>query len=150
MAERTQSDIVINAVPARIMDAIADLPSYPEWTEEAKEGEVISVYGDTGRVKQGRLVVDTGTFREEHVYDYVWNGDREVRWSLVGSQMFRSLDGVYSLAPNGDGTTLVTYTLTVETAIPTVGMVRRKAERVVIGRALAGLKRYVEGEPHED
>jgi ribosome-associated toxin RatA of RatAB toxin-antitoxin module len=150
MAERTQSEIVINAEPARIMDVIADLPSYPEWTEEAREGEIISVYADTGRVKQGRLVMDTGTIREEHVYEYVWHGDREVRWSLADSQMFRSLDGVYSLAPIDDGTTLVTYMLTVETAIPMVGMVRRKAERVIIDRALVGLKRYVEGIPHED
>jgi len=48
------------------------------------------------------------------------------------------------LAPAGDATT-VTYTLSVELNIPMIGMLRRKAEKIIIDTALKELKRRVEG-----
>jgi hypothetical protein len=38
----------------------------------------------------------------------------------------------------------VTYQLTVDVKIPMLGMIKRKAEKVIIDRALAGLKKRVE------
>ncbi|MET9499574.1 cyclase, partial [Streptomyces sp. NPDC006552] len=43
----------------------------------------------------------------------------------------------------GTGTE-VTYSLTVDVKIPMLGMIKRKAEKVIIDRALAGLKKRVE------
>jgi hypothetical protein len=42
------------------------------------------------------------------------------------------------------GSTRVTYRLAVDLAIPMIGMLRRKAEKVVIDTALKGLKKRVE------
>jgi hypothetical protein len=53
------------------------------------------------------------------------------------------MDGSYELRSDGS-TTDVTYRLTVEVAIPMIGMLRRKAEKVVIDTALKGLKKRVE------
>jgi hypothetical protein len=58
--------------------------------------------------------------------------------------MLRSLDGTYLLKPAGTGGTEVTYALTVDVKIPMLGMIKRKAEKVIIDRALAGLKKRVE------
>lgn len=58
--------------------------------------------------------------------------------------MLRSLDGSYLLKPSGAGATEVTYLLTVDVKIPMLGMIKRKAEKVIIDRALAGLKKRVE------
>jgi hypothetical protein len=58
--------------------------------------------------------------------------------------MLRSLDGSYLLKPAGPGGTEVTYQLTVDVKIPMLGMIKRKAEKVIIDRALAGLKKRVE------
>jgi hypothetical protein len=58
--------------------------------------------------------------------------------------MLRSLDGSYLLEPTGPKTTEVTYRLTVDVKIPMLGMIKRKAEKVIIDRALAGLKKRVE------
>jgi hypothetical protein len=58
--------------------------------------------------------------------------------------MLRSLDGSYLLKPSGAGGTEVTYVLTVDVKIPMLGMIKRKAEKVIIDRALAGLKKRVE------
>jgi hypothetical protein len=57
--------------------------------------------------------------------------------------MLKSLDGSYTLTPAG-ARTEVTYQLAVDVKIPMLGMIKRKAEKVIIDRALAGLKKRVE------
>jgi hypothetical protein len=47
------------------------------------------------------------------------------------------------LVPSGASTS-VTYSLSVELAIPMIGMLRRKAEKIIIDQALRELKRRVE------
>jgi ribosome-associated toxin RatA of RatAB toxin-antitoxin module len=144
MAEHTSSNITIEAAPAAVMAVISDFARYPEWTDEVKEAEVLSE-DDAGRAEQVRLLLDAGAIRDEHTLAYEWIGENEVRWSLVKSQMLRSLDGVYSLVPVGGGErTEVTYQLTVDVKIPMLGMIKRKAEKVIIDRALSGLKKRVE------
>ncbi|KIQ61819.1 SRPBCC family protein [Kitasatospora griseola] len=144
MAEHTRSSIVIDATPAEVMAVIADFAAYPEWTDELKEIEVLQT-GPDGRAAEVRLLLDAGAIRDEHALAYTWDGDREVSWTLVKSQMLRSLDGSYRLTPVGQGRTEVTYQLAVDVKIPMLGMIKRKAEKVIIDRALAGLKKRVEG-----
>ncbi|WP_405004279.1 SRPBCC family protein [Kitasatospora purpeofusca] len=143
MAEHTRSSITIDATPATVMAVIADFAAYPAWTGEVKEIEVLET-ADDGRAAQVRLVLDAGAIRDEHVLAYTWDGDRECAWTLVRSQMLRSLDGSYTLAPLGADRTEVTYQLAVDVKIPMLGMIKRKAEKVIIDRALAGLKKRVE------
>ncbi|BAJ27991.1 MULTISPECIES: SRPBCC family protein [Kitasatospora] len=143
MAEHTRSSIVIDATPAEVMAVIADFAAYPQWTGEVKEVDVLET-GPDGRATRVRLLLDAGAIRDEHTLAYTWDGDREVGWTLVSSQMLRALDGSYALAPAGAGTE-VTYQLAVDVKIPMLGMIKRKAEKVIIDRALAGLKKRVEG-----
>ncbi|MYT70599.1 SRPBCC family protein [Streptomyces sp. cg28] len=142
MAEHTSSSITIEAAPADVMEVIADFARYPDWTGEVKEAEVLSS-DDAGRAEQVRLVMDAGAIKDDQVLKYAWAGPNEVSWSLVKSQMLRSLDGSYVLKPAGTGTE-VTYSLTVDVKIPLLGMIKRKAEKVITDRALAGLKKWVE------
>ncbi|RAJ43604.1 polyketide cyclase/dehydrase/lipid transport protein [Kitasatospora sp. SolWspMP-SS2h] len=143
MAEHTRSSIVIDATPAEVMAVIADFAAYPEWTGEVKEIDVLET-GPDGRAAKVRLLLDAGAIRDEHTLAYTWDGDREVGWTLVSSQMLRALDGSYALAAADKGTE-VTYQLAVDVKIPMLGMIKRKAEKVIIDRALAGLKKRVEG-----
>ncbi|HEX5565806.1 MAG TPA: SRPBCC family protein [Streptomyces sp.] len=144
MAEHTRSSIIVEAAPAEVMGVIADFARYPEWTGEVKEAEVLSTDG-RGRAERVRLLLDAGAIRDEHTLAYEWIGTDEVRWSLVRSQMLRTLDGLYRLVPlDGGGRTEVTYQLTVDVKIPMLGMIKRKAEKVIIDRALDGLKKRVE------
>jgi ribosome-associated toxin RatA of RatAB toxin-antitoxin module len=147
MAEHTRSSITIEAEPAAVMGVIADFGRYPEWTGEVKEADVLA-RDAAGRAEQVRLVLDAGAIKDDHTLAYRWVGDSEVQWSLVKSQMLRTLDGSYALAPLDGGTrTEVTYQLTVDVKIPMLGMIKRKAEKVIIDRALAGLKKRVESGP---
>ncbi|MCQ4195662.1 SRPBCC family protein [Streptomyces parvulus] len=142
MAEHTSSSITIEAAPADVMSVIADFARYPDWTGEVKEAEVLAS-DDRGRAEQVRLVMDAGAIKDDQTLAYTWSGEHEVSWTLVKSQMLRSLDGSYLLRPAGTGTE-VTYRLTVDVKIPMLGMIKRKAEKVIIDRALAGLKKRVE------
>ncbi|MEV1055193.1 SRPBCC family protein [Streptomyces sp. NPDC049887] len=147
MAEHTSSSITIDAAPADVMGVISDFARYPEWTGEVKETEVLEK-DDRGRALQVRLVLDAGAIKDDHVLAYTWTGDDKVSWTLVKSQMLRALDGSYALKPVAGGErTEVTYQLTVDVKIPMLGMIKRKAEKVIIDRALAGLKKRVESVP---
>ena len=156
MAEHTSSNITIDAPPEAVMEVISDFRRYPEWTGEVKEAEVVEEGAD-GRARQVRLLLDAGAIKDEHTLAYDWISSHEVRWSLVKSQMLRSLDGVYHLeGVQGGVATDVTYQLTVDVKIPMLGMIKRKAEKVIIDRALDGLKKRVESggaagpEPHAE
>ncbi|WP_425247387.1 SRPBCC family protein [Streptomyces sp. NEAU-NA10] len=143
MAEHTSSSITIEAAPADVMAVIADFARYPDWTGEVKEAEVLATDA-AGRAEQVRLVMDAGAIKDDQTLAYTWTGANEVSWTLVKSQMLRSLDGSYILKPAGAGSTEVTYQLTVDVKIPMLGMIKRKAEKVIIDRALDGLKKRVE------
>ncbi len=68
MAESTTSSIVIRATPKQIMDVIADVAVYPEWTPGVSEVEVLSVFDDEHeRVAEARFVMDQAGIRDEHV-----------------------------------------------------------------------------------
>ncbi|MET7324953.1 SRPBCC family protein [Streptomyces sp. NPDC005549] len=142
MAEHTSSSITIEAAPADVMAVIADFARYPDWTGEVKEAQVLATDAQ-GRAEQVRLVMDAGAIKDDQTLAYTWTGEHEVSWTLVKSQMLRSLDGTYVLRPAGKGTE-VTYRLTVDVKIPMLGMIKRKAEKVITDRALAGLKKRVE------
>ena len=58
--------------------------------------------------------------------------------------MQKAQDGSYALT-EAKGATTVTYSLAVDLNIPMIGMLRRKAEKVIIDTALKGLKKRVEG-----
>lgn len=143
MAEFTSSSITIEAAAADVMGVIADFARYPDWTGEVKEAEVLATDAED-RAEQVRLVMDAGAIKDDQTLAYTWTGANEVSWTLVKSQMLRSLDGSYILKPVGDAVTEVTYQLTVDVKIPMLGMIKRKAEKVIIDRALAGLKKRVE------
>jgi ribosome-associated toxin RatA of RatAB toxin-antitoxin module len=145
MADRTRASIEIGAPADAVMAVIADLRTYPEWTGEVKRAEVLESDPQTGRASRAVLTIDGGALRDRQELAYTFEGDRAMRWSLVKGDMLRSLEGAYTLTPSPDGAaTTVEYTLAVDTKIPLLGMMKSKMEKVIIDRALAGLKKRVE------
>jgi ribosome-associated toxin RatA of RatAB toxin-antitoxin module len=146
VAEQTESSIAIAAPADEVMAVIADLEAYPDWNDEVKQIEVLSVYDDEDeRPAEVRFVLDAGAIKDDYTLEYTWEGDESVRWTLVGeAQVLKQMDGSYDLVDNGDGTTLVTYRLAVDVKFPMIGLMKRKAEKVIVDRALKGLKKRVE------
>src|SRR4051812_13011026 len=143
MVDQAASSITITADKTAVMDVIADFPAYPEWAGFIKVAEVVEP-GSDGRAKQVRFVLDAGVIKDDYVLEYDWDGDDEVSWHLVKGNVLKDMDGRYALSDAGDGQTEVTYRLAVDLKIPMIGLIRRKAEKVIIDTALKELKKRVE------
>jgi len=143
MADRTESSTVIDAQPGAVLDVIADFDSYPEW---AGKVAVISEDGD-GWADQVEFTLAAGAIKDTYVLEYDWdvaeNGTGVISWTLVSAQVLKAMNGSYTLEANGTGTA-VTYRLSVDVKIPMLGMLKRKAEKVIIDTALKNLKKHVE------
>ena len=143
MAEQTTSSIVISADPASVMAVIADFESYPVWAQGVKKAEPVETAAD-GRAERVYFELDASPIKDGYTLGYDWTGDESVAWSLVEGKMLKAMDGAYVLENRGDGSTEVTYRLKVDISIPMIGMLKRKAEKVIIDTALKGLKKRVE------
>ena len=143
MADQSTQSIVVDAPAADVMAVIADFPAYPQWVAAAKKVEVEET-GDDGRARRVQFVLDAGIFSDEYVLDYEWDGDRAVSWTLVRSQLMKRQEGSYRLDET-DGRTEVTYTISIDIKIPMIGMMKRRAEKVILDTALKELKKRVEG-----
>jgi len=143
MADQSTQSIVVEAPAADVMAVIADFPAYPQWVSAAKQVEVLEA-GPDGRARRVHFVLDAGAVKDDYVLDYTWDTDRKVTWTLVTGQMQKRQDGSYTLVETG-GRTEVTYSITIDLSIPMLGMIKRKAEKVILDTALKELKKRVEG-----
>jgi len=148
MADRTESSIDIAAKPGEVLDVIADFESYPHWAAEVKQVTVLSEEGD-GWADQVRFTLDAGVIKDTYVLDYEWdiqkNGTGVLSWQLVEGTVLKAMNGSYTLTARAKELTTVTYRLAVDVKVPMLGMLKRKAERVIIDTALKELKKRVEG-----
>ena len=143
MATPSSQSITVTAEPAAIMDVIADFAAYPEWAGQVKSVNVTAT-GEDGLAKQVQFSVDAGLLKDTYELAYTWHEDGlGVSWSLVTGQLQKSQEGSYRLKVTPKGTE-VTYTLAVDLTVPMIGVLRRKAERVILDTALKELKKRVE------
>ncbi|CCH73007.1 Cyclase/dehydrase [Nostocoides australiense Ben110] len=146
MADSTESSIIIEADPGAVIDVIADLEAYPEWAGEMKATEILAEDGD-GWPDRVRITLDAGVIKDTYTLDYDWDiaedGTGSVSWTLVEASVLKAMDGTYTLNAIDEGTR-VDYELMVDLKIPVLGMLKRKAEKVIIETALKELKKRVE------
>jgi ribosome-associated toxin RatA of RatAB toxin-antitoxin module len=143
MADQSTQSITVAAPPADVMAVIADFPSYPEWVAAAKQVDVLEAGAD-GRARRVHFVLDAGAVKDDYVLEYTWDDDRRVSWHLVQGQMQKRQEGSYTLVETAPGTTDVTYAIAIDLSIPMLGMIKRKAEKVILDTALKELKKRVE------
>ena len=143
MPEQSTQSITIDADPAQIMAVIADFENYPQWTGSVRRAAILED-GAGGRARRVAFTLDAGIVRDQYELVYVWTGDSLVEWDLTAGQMMKAQHGSYALQTDGPGRTHVTYSLSVDLAIPMLGLLKRKAERVVMDTALKELKKRVE------
>ena len=134
---------MIAADAADIMDIIADVETYEEWIPGI-DSAVAHDQDDSGRPAEATFTGNLGLVKDSYTVAYDW-ADFEVSWHLTQGDKLHDLHGTYTCTDLGDGTTEVAYSLEVELAIPVVGMLRRRGEKVIVDSALKGLKRRAEG-----
>ncbi len=140
----TTSSITIAVPRADVMAVIADFGAYPEWASAVRSAEVVEP-GAGGRASRVRFRLDAGMVKDTYVLAYDWDDDSGVRWQLAeAGSVISAMSGGYRLA-EGDGTTQVSYDLTVDVRVPMPGLLKRRAEKMIIDTALKGLKNRAEG-----
>ena len=147
MADSTQSSIVVAAPPGQVLDVIADLEAYPQWAQGMKEVTILTEEGD-GWPDRVRFTLDAGAIKDTYTLDYEWDvttdGTGVVSWHLVEAGVLKAMDGSYTLTATPEGSTVVRYALTVGMKVAMLGMLKRKAEKVIVDTALKNLKKRVE------
>lgn len=148
MADSTRSSIVVDAPAGDVLDIIADLEAYPEWAKEIKQVEILTEDGD-GWPDQARFTLDAGAIKDTYTLDYTWDVDEDglgvASWTLVEASVLKAMDGSYTLSSTKGGKgTQVVYELTVDLKVPMLGMLKRKAEKVIVDTALRDLKKRAE------
>jgi ribosome-associated toxin RatA of RatAB toxin-antitoxin module len=141
VADQASSSITIDAEPSAVLDVIRDVESYPDWTGGIAKAVVLEP-GANGPKKVTFSMNQSG-LSDEYTLVYDWNADG-VEWSLAEpSKLQKSQKGSYQLAESG-GQTQVTYLLTMDIKVPMIGLMKRKAEKMIIDSALKELKKRVE------
>jgi uncharacterized membrane protein len=143
VADKTTSSIVIATPGDVIMAVIADFDAYPEWATGVRSAEVLSL-GEDDRASRVRFRLDAGMIKDSYVLGYDWDGNAQVRWHLAeAGAVVSEMSGAYLLADLGDSTKVI-YELAVGIRIPMIGMLKRRAEKMIIDAALKGLKSRAE------
>lgn len=137
MAINETREIVIDATPQEILDVIADLESFTEWSEPHQSCEVLD-RDSQGRPTTVKMKVKAAGITDEQVVAYTWT-DNKASWSLVSSGQQRSQDASYTLTPDGNKTK-VTFELTVDPVVPLPGFVLKRAIKGTVDAGTKGLR----------
>lgn len=142
--ERTAEQLIVLGSPARCFEVVTDVERYPEWVADLKEVHVLS------RDEQQRASVVSfraGAFGRSTsyvlAYDYAGAPDA-IAWIQKEGDLTNRLDGRYLFRAAGEGTTEVTYELSVELRVPIPNFVKRRAEGHILHAAVRDLKARVE------
>jgi ribosome-associated toxin RatA of RatAB toxin-antitoxin module len=145
VAEQTEGFTRIHASPDAVMAVIADVATYPEWTEGIRSVEVLATDA-SGRPERAAFRVGMAGIEAAYTLVYAYAAsDGGVSWTTESaSGAVADVRGEYRLEPHGDDTA-VTYSLRVEPVFYLPGYLKRHVQQTIVDAALDGLKRRVEG-----
>jgi carbon monoxide dehydrogenase subunit G len=143
MADGTSSSLTVAAPRGTVLGVIADFARYPDWATGIRSAEVVEDGAD-GLAHRVRFSLDAGPIKDSYVLAYEWDGEAGVRWQLAEpGSVVTQMSGAYVLEDEATGTR-VKYELAVATRLPLPGMLKRRAEKMIIDAALRGLKERAE------
>ncbi len=144
VAVRASREIVIEAPPEAILDALADVANMPSWSPVHTDVRVVDAYPD------GRPFHVLATFKvlgivDRELLEYHW-GPNWVVWDADPTSVQRALHVEYNLKPDHDGeTTRVRFDITMEPSAPLPRFLVKRGERAVLHAATKGLRKRVLG-----
>ena len=144
MSDSSASTVQIDAPLADVAAKLYAIDAYPTWLSSIKKVEVVES-DDQGRALKANVSIDAGVMKDRATLIYDWSSaPSEVTFSLDEADMLTEMSGGYELKDNADDTVTVTYELHVELSMPVPDMMRTKAERETIDKALNELKSKLE------
>ena len=144
MAVRTSREIVIEAPPEAIMDALADVEALPSYASGYKRAEVLDRYEDN-RPHHVRIAVKVLGLVDEEVLEYRWGPDWLV-WDAERTSQQYAQHVEYTLRPDHTGmSTVVRVDVTVEPDSLIPDFLIKRAGKTLIDAATDGLRKRVLG-----
>jgi uncharacterized protein YndB with AHSA1/START domain len=139
VAVRTSREIVIEAPPEAIMDALADVEGLLSASRAYRRAEVLDRYGD-GRPHHVRLAVRVLGVLDEEILEFRW-GPNWLVWDAERTKQQYAQHVEYTLTPDHTGTsTVVTVGITVEPDSLIPDFLIRRAGKTIIDAATDGLR----------
>ena len=142
MAVRASREVVIDAPPEAILDALADIESVPSWSPLHKHVKVLDSYED-GRPHHVKVHYRLMGITDKEVLEYHWGRDWMV-WDAEETFNQHAQHVEYNLRPEG-GKTRVRFDITMELRTPIPEFLLRRAKEHVLDIATEGLRRRVLG-----
>lgn len=141
MAVRASREVVIEAPPAAILDALADIDAVSSWSTLHKDAEVLDRHPD-GRPHHVRATLKIMGVTDKEVLEYHW-GERWVVWDAEQTFQQRGQHGEYNLTPEGEDRTRVRFDIILDLAAPIPRFLVKRAKKMVLDVALDELRRRV-------
>jgi uncharacterized protein YndB with AHSA1/START domain len=149
VAVRTSREIVIEAPPEAIMDALADVEALPSYASGYERAEVLDRYEDN-RPHHVRIAVKVLGIVDEEVLEYRWGPDWLV-WDAERTSQQYAQHVEYTLRPDHTGmSTVVRVDITVEPDSLIPDFLIKRAGKTLIDAATDGLRNRVLGRKSSD
>lgn len=141
MAVQALREIVIDAPPEEILDALADITSVPSWSSVHKKAEVIDAYPD-GRPRRVAVTVKVIGIVDHEELEFHWGPDWLV-WDARKTARQHGQHVEYTLKRDGENQTRVRFDITLEPSVPLPEFLINSARRKVLTAATEGLRDFV-------
>lgn len=140
MAVRASREILFDASPEAILDALADIDEVPTWSTLHRSAEVVDRHPD-GRPHHVKATVKIMGITDREMLEYHWGEDWMV-WDAQDTFQQRGQHGEYKLIREGDRTR-VRFDLIVDLAAPIPEFLLRRAKKLVLESAVDRLRTRV-------
>jgi uncharacterized membrane protein len=134
---------VINAPVDKIVDALTDFDTFPEWQGAVLECEVLERDAD-GRGSLVRMKVDAKVRKVEYVVRYAYDLPAGLSWNQESGDL-KENTGNYTFASRDDGSTDVTVDIVAEVGFFVPGPMKKLIRDQSLKNSMRELKKRVEG-----
>lgn len=137
MAVKASRELLFDASPEAILDALADIDEVPTWSTLHRSVEVIDRHPD-GRPHHVKATLRIMGITDREVLEYHW-GDDWVVWDAAETLQQRGQHGEYNLVREGDKTR-VRFDIIIDLAAPVPGFLLNRATKMVLDVAVDRLR----------
>ena len=141
MAVQASREILIDAPPEAILDALADISSVPLWSSVHKKAEVIDTYPD-GRPYHAKVTVKVIGIVDQEVLEFHWGPDWVV-WDATKTMQQHDQHVEYTLRREDEERTRLRFDITLEPSAPLPEFLVNLARKRVLKAATEGLRDFV-------
>ena len=141
MAVRASREVVFEAPPEAILEALADIDEVPTWSSLHKHAEVVDRHPD-GRPRHVKATLRIMGITDTEVLEYHWGHDWMV-WDATDTFQQRGQHGEYNLTREGVDKTRVRFDIILDLAAPIPEFLIKRAKKLVLEVATESLRKCV-------